>query len=367
MLTIHLRGLFLVISAIAYSPQGLAKDTELSPAKIQQIKKTRKSYDSCRKEAIEQYKTKAINKKKFTVALKGCKENFPGADLYITCKKQAIAQAKSENIDEEQAVSQCRRYLIATEFDGEIGVPFFTQIGQLYFAGIGLNHSQPVASLSPPNFDCSGLQSAFKQPKSMQYLLFGNHPANFSGFAELEASKLEQYIKPKGKPSTKGNILPGLGKLYGAEKLSASVLYFPVAACDYNSDPGPIFSGLSAYYLLDKTGGKASPYFGISYYKPEQTKITATQIIDQLKLSLGPDYKIIKKSDRVSFLATTDFTAFDDEKDPKNICEKPRNHKFIVVLQTVKGDAEKPEYLLLANIKNLCDHGDRVSERVVER
>jgi hypothetical protein len=357
----------IVTYALLGSIPAKGKDTELSPAKIQQIKKTRKSYDSCRKEALEQFKNKSINKKKFSIALRGCKENFPGADLYITCKKQAINQARSDGVDEEQAVTQCRRYLIATEFDGENGVPYFTEIGQLYFAGIGLNHSQPVSALNPPNFDCSALQTTFKQPKTSQYLLFGNHPAQFSGFTDLDPKKLESFIKPAGKASKDGNILPGLGKLYGADKLESSVLYFPVAACDYNSDPGRIFSGLSAYYLLDKTGGKASPYFGISYYKPDQKEITTSKILDQLKILLGPEYKIIKKSPHVSFIATNDFKSFDDEKDPKNLCEKPRNHKFIAILQTVKSAPEKPEYLLIANIKNLCDHGDRVSERLVER
>ena len=92
-----------------------------------------------------------FTQKKFEVSLTACRESFPGADLYVTCKKQAIRAAKTKNIAQDEAVSQCKRYLVATQFDPDAEpVPFFVEAGQVYLhAGIGLNAPMPSTALNP--------------------------------------------------------------------------------------------------------------------------------------------------------------------------------------------------------------------------
>ncbi len=93
-----------------------AKQSGLAPARNKQITQTLKSFDACRKEAITLLKQGTTGKLDFTAAVSACKETYPGADLYITCKKQAMQAALNARIAPDQAVNQCRQYLVATTF-----------------------------------------------------------------------------------------------------------------------------------------------------------------------------------------------------------------------------------------------------------
>src|SRR5687768_11061864 len=143
--------LSLVLAVISgLSGEALARKSKLTPAKVKQIRKSNKSFNNCRKEAIGQLKQGTVSKKKFEVMLNTCKENFPGASLYTSCKKTAIRQARAKNVSAEKPIAACKRYLLAASFDPEAPVPFFVDKGQVYFAGIGMNRSVPVSSLNPP-------------------------------------------------------------------------------------------------------------------------------------------------------------------------------------------------------------------------
>ena len=52
--------------------------------------------------------------------------------------------------------------------------------------------------------------------------------------------------------------------------------------------------------------------------------------------------------------------AFDSEGDPFNLCRQPRKHDFIAMIR--KQDKTHPQYLLLANLKNLCSYGDHAAK-----
>ncbi len=357
----------LVLTAFGgeFAGPAMAKQGGLTPAKVKQIKKVRKSFENCRKEALEQLKLGAVSRKKFEVALNTCKENFPGASLYITCKKQAIKSSENKNIPADQAIEQCKRYLLAATFDPDEPVPFFVEAGQVYFAGLGLNRTLPAAALNPPNFTCEKLQSVVRNPEGAQYILFGNHPRAFAGLAEKKGPDLLKVLKIT-KPSPKGVEVTGLGKVFGDPKTAQSVVFFPSASCDLESDPGSIFSGMSAYYLLDSAGSSVTPYFGIAYYKAEQTKVTTAKLLQSLVHLLGTNFKTYTKNNVVTFVAASNVSETDDEQDPKNLCRQPRAHRFVGVVQGQKDDAKKPEYLILANVKALCDFGDRLGKRFVE-
>ena len=343
-----------------------AKKSGLSPAKIKQYKKTSANFDSCRKQAITQLKAGSISQKKFEIALRQCKENFPGADLYIACKKTAIKTAKSKNIAPDKAVKQCKRYMVAASFDPEDPLPIFVDDGKIFFSGVGLNHqSTPLSAVSPPNFDCTRLATLARNPDQAQYLLFGNHPSKFAGLNDIASSDLVKKLNIK-KPSKEGVLVADLGKVIGNPKDKSSVLFFPSASCDFESELGEIFAGISTYHLIDSAGSTVTPYFGIAYYRQGQTKITTEKAIQGLVKELGGTFKTFAKGNNVTFVAADNFSETDDEEDPKNLCDQPRVHRFVAVVQGRKDDPNKPEYFIIANIKNLCDFGDRIAKRLTK-
>lgn len=343
----------------------MAKKSKLSPAKILQYKKTTSSFESCRKLAVTQLKQGAISQSKFEIALRQCKENFPGADLYVNCKKSAIKAAKSKNIAPDKAVLQCRRYMVAASFDAENPMPIFVEGGKVFFAGVGLNHqSTPVTAVNPPNFDCDRLKSLAKNPDQAQYLLFGNHPNKFAGLSSLQGPDLAKKLGIK-KPSKEGNLVAGLGKVIGNPKDKNAVVFFPSASCDFDSELGDLYSGVSTYYLIDSQGSTITPYFGIAYFKQGQKATTTEKSIQAMIRALGGTFKTFEKGDNVTFVAADNVSETDDEQDPKNLCDQPRVHRFVGVVQARKDDPTAPEYILIANIKNLCDFGDRLSKRLV--
>lgn len=344
---------------------ALAKKNKPTPAKVKQIKKTRKSFEACRKDALGQLKNGSVTKKKFEVMLNTCKENFPGASLYISCKKSAIKTAESKNVSPDQAIEQCKRYLLAASFDPNEPVPIFVDQGQIYFAGIGLNKQVPTSSLNPPNFDCENLATIARNPAQAQYFLFGNHPRMFAGLADLKGAALTKAMK-FAKPQTKGVDVTGFGRVFGDPKASSGVVYFPSSSCNFDADMGGTYSGLSAYYLLDGPSSTVMPYFGIAYFKQDQKAITTPKLVQGLIKELGSSFKSYAKNSQVTFVAAAGVTETDDEDDPKNLCKQPRQHRFVAVVQGRKEAPNQPEYMLLANVKNLCDFGDKLGKRLIE-
>ena len=360
-----LPALVSAITACTLSAPVYAKNSGLSPAKVKQISKTRKSFEACRKESIEDLKEGKLSKRKFEVALTACKESFPGADLYVTCKKQAIQAARAKHVAATQAVEQCKRYLIATTFDPDQPLPFFAEAGQLYFASIGLNRSQPLSALAPPNFSCDKLQAAAHNPLEAQYFLFGSQPREFAGLADLKGSELTELLK-MSKPAPGGFDSAGFGRVFNDPRAASGMVYFPTAACDFEAEPGELLAGLSAYYLIDQSATSATPYFGIAYYKQDQRRTTTAKLVQGLIQILGPTYKSTAKNDYVTFIAAAGLAEVDEEQDPKNLCKQPRQHRFIAIVQGRKDKPSKPEYVMLANVKNLCDFGDRLAKRLVQ-
>jgi hypothetical protein len=366
MASLHPRFILFTAWAVLCLPAAVeAKQSQLTPAQIKQINKTHNSFETCRKDAIELLKQGKVSKKKFEIALNACKDNFPGSDLYITCKKQAIQTASSKNIAPDQLVEQCKRYLLATSFDPTNPLPYFSEAGQLYFAGIGLNRSLPTAALTPQNFNCENVAKLIRTPRQAQYLLFGNHPQTFAGLTEVKSADIDQFLKLR-KPSTTGTDVDGFGRVFRDPATPDATVFFPAAACDFDAQPGDIFAGLSAYYLLDRSGSSVTPYFGIAYYHRDQRRINTSKLIQGLIRTLGPEYKTFNKNKNVTFIAAASLPERDEEQDPKNLCRQPRQHRFIGVVQGFKDKPTLPEYAMIVNIKNLCDFGDRLAKRLLQ-
>ena len=381
--------------ALTSSQPSFASGTgELTPAKIRQIRKTNKSFKDCQKAALDEQKggRSPAAESRFRTALESCRERFPGAGLYIECKRRAVRTTTTGRDTETSAaghkekLGECRKYLTAAAFDPDASLPFFVEGGQLYFAGIGLNRTSANAALDPPNFDCERLKNAMQDPGKTQHLLFGNDPRAFDGLRELTPDDLGQLLgvtverktkaagaKGKGKkgdgkrprPEMRGQNTTGLGRLYG-ELGRGGLVYLPLAPCDFDGEPGPRYSGLSSWYLIDNAAQTATPLFGIAYFTGD-AKLTTAELTAELREQLGADgFRTTRKNRQVQFVSNHPLERFDPEGDPRDLCAPPRPHRFVGVIQTVAGKPDLPEYVLLANTKNLCEFGDRLARRLLK-
>lgn len=370
------------------SKSATDEDEEQEETESSEKKAAAKSYEKCRKDLIKKLKLGTVNKSKFTHGLNSCRENFPSSGVYAACKKQTLKKLDKNQKQNPEALQRCQNLLKSIDFSPDNPAPFVLEQGQLFFAGIGLNRSQSNNLLTPPNFDCIRLNNATKSTANAQYLLFGNHPSSFKGFRnknrEAILSALGDGLKPpqavesKKSSKKKGKIHDrdtsaasgldyiGFGRIFEKPTSPKALAFFPMAACDFKSDTGPHIGALSAYYLLDTVASNVTPIFGITYFKEKQDKFSTADVIDALKERLGDGYKDFKKNQQTSFVAMAATSDTDDEGDPKNLCQEPRLHKFLGIVQGQKDNAAKPDYVLLASIKNLCDFGDRMSIRLVK-
>lgn len=346
----------------------------LSPATVKKIRAANADYKECQQAALTALNSKLINQVKFKAAIDACRERFPAISLYGRCKRSALKAATAGKNKSNKSLSECKKLLVAASFDRDQPIPFFAQEKQLFFAGVGLNKTQSVATLDPPNFDCDRLNKAIVNPLEAQYILFGNHPQMFSGFEGLSSADLASTLglDSVSKGSRKNGVgTKNFGRIFGNLENRNATVFFPTAACDFDGQLGKLFSGLSAYYLLDKGAGEVTPYFGIAHYRPNissiSTKTLVSDLIETLNQGAANKYKAVIKNDTTAFVTNAAFTEFDDEKDPRNLCKAPRNHSLLGIVQAAKENPARPRYLVVANISNLCEYGDRLAARLVEK
>lgn len=355
------------------APDGLmaAPIEGLSPATVKRIRTANANYKECQQAAITALNSKLINQVKFSAAVDACRERFPAISLYSQCKRRAVDAAAATKKDPAEAIAACKKLLVAASFDREQQVPFFVSEGQLFFGGVGMNKVQSAATLDPPNFDCDRLNKSILNPLEAQYILFGNHPKVFKGLGPLSVENLAKTLQiesPAKANSKKGAGTNGFGRVFGSLDKESSTVFFPAAACDFDGQLGKSFSGLSAYYLIDKGSGEVTPYFGIAHYRPGVKDLTTKELVTKLIEVMnagGTGYHAIIKNDTTAFVASNDFAEFDDEKDPRNVCKDPRPNPLIGIVQAAKDNPAKPRYLVVANVKNLCEYGDRLASRLL--
>lgn len=363
-----------VIATSAFAlPASAARLEGLTPATVKRIETANNNYKECQKAAITALNSKLINKIKFNSAIEACRERFPAISLYGECKREALAAATATKKDPATGLAECKKLLVAASFDRDHEMPFFVSRGQLFFSGIGMNRLQSAATLDPPNFDCDRLNKAIANPLESQHILFGNHPKAFAGMGPLSGRELAAALKLEnaGKADQKRGIgTKGFGRVFGNLDTPRATVFFPSAPCDFDGQLGKLFSGLSAFYLIDKESGDVAPYFGIAYYRPGIKELTTKELVTKLIGVMnagdksGGGYQAIIKNDTTAFVAKSDFQEFDDEKDPRNVCKDPRKHDLIGIVQAAKDNPARPRYLVVANIKNLCEYGDRLASRL---
>jgi hypothetical protein len=355
---------FLVIgSGLTHGPLHGQK-SRLSPFKVTQIKKGHLSFNKCKKDALREFKRENLSDENLKQLLTACSERFPTAKMLLDCKKKALETAKRAKQSPNKNLQRCKKWLIAATFDPDEPLPFYKQGQRIFFAGIGLNSPLDSSALNLPNFDCKEIENAMSNIKRAAYILFGNHPRVFQGLNKIPMKRLMKEIGFK-RPRQNG-VDTKLGRIFGKLNESRGELYFPTMACSFNNEPGTVFSGLSIYYLLDPRAHKVHPYFGIAYYSEKQKKVKKSALTKMLSRMLGKSFKILPKNKRVKFFAESQITERDAEKDPKNLCRKPRNHRMVAVIQAKESAPKNPDYLLVANIESLCSFGDQMAKYLLK-
>jgi hypothetical protein len=356
---VSLLVLFGIASEASAQGSGRADALAAPQAGAERAQKAQQSYNECTSRATAAVKSGKLRIEDLPAEFGRCTDRFPAAGLFQECKKNLLKSAKGRDISVAE-VNRCKQILVAASFDPSQPAPIYVSAGQAVFAGVGLNRPMKVSVMQVPNYDCRKLQMALSDiPKNAQHILFGNHPKMFLSGPD-QAKFLKNLSSAVSKPSknTKHADVAAFGRVFGDPKTNQSIVYFPSGACEFEATTGKIFAGINLFYLPDEKSQSATPYFGIAYYKQGQKSITTPELVAEVSRKLGPDFKAYSKDVQTVFISSTPFKEVDKERDPRNICELPRQHRFVAVIHTVKGSPNVPEYLLLANIRNLCEYGD---------
>jgi hypothetical protein len=333
------------------APALAGQRNSLSPAKVKQIQKSNKGFKQCQAAAI-----KMPDPARAKIALKQCRDRFPGAGLAAECKKAAFKRHKGAAADLKAAIADCKKFQLAASFDDKNPVPFLFFQDQLYFAGLGLNAMASRDDLDPPNFNCGRLDASMKGEEEWQHVLFGNHPKAFANHDRL--ATIKQQLETKVGQSVK--TVAGLGQIYGDVNKDSANLFFASAPCDFAGQTGKLYEGLSVYYLQPDRGRIVTPLFGVAYFRKGQTEATVEDVKNKILKTLGEEFSAQEKDETTTFFAVDKLTEFDDEGDPRNLCLAPRKHRLVGVLKAFDGQKTKPQFLIVANTRNLCDYGDRL-------
>jgi hypothetical protein len=358
-------SIFAVLIAVSFcaqaAPSASPKKSPLKPASAAQPLKDNTSYTNCRKEVVIKFKGKKAKPSELKDALEVCDERFPAIALFKDCKAQKLKEFKSDRTAVQNALKYCKLILDAATFDQKSSLPFSIIAGQFFYAGIGLN--KPISSRDHelPNFNCEKITETFDDLAEPEYVLFGSEPRNFSALKNIERQNLLALLR--GKKSA-GNDpfydVPGFGRLYVKDQ----AVFFPVTSCSFSTNPGKYFEDHKLYYLIDFKTKELTPYFGISFFKKSQKEVTSQALAQEVAKKLGPKFKVNAHNKRSFVISEDAITAFDSEGDPKNICAAPRSHRRIGIIKNDAINPTRPEYLIVANIKNVCDFGDVLAGRL---
>jgi hypothetical protein len=342
------------------------KKSKLSPVAQASVRQANLGFKDCQATALGSMKGGTISPKEFKVQITTCRERYPGAGLYVQCKKKAVKQFSNNADETKAAIVQCKKFLVAAAFDPSEILPFFAYEEKLYFAGIGMNMSQSVTDFSPPNFDCSKLKEKVEDPKQAEHILFGNHPIWFSKLRGKTEPVILKLLKANLPIPPDGQYIDKFGRIFGDPTKPDATVFFPSSSCVFSSELGSYFSGLTTYFLIDSESKAVTPYFAIAFYKPELSpKIVSTPLlVDKLLASLGEGYSASSPDGQRTVLSLEKITKFDEDGDPRDLCKVPRKHKLVAIVKSRSAGSQEPEFVLVANVSQLCEYGDRLSRRL---
>ena len=374
---------FLVCNFLIFNDIGLSEKKNPSE-NMSTLDIERNSFKKCREENIKLLKNKNLSPKFFKMKLETCREKYPAAGLYISCKKNALKTLKSNPPLLKREIRDCKKLLKAISFSARNPLPFVIVGENLYFAGLGLNKPLSAKEIDHKNFDCGRAKEFLFNPQLAEYFMFGNHPNVFKIFQGLKPKEMKKKLKITQEISKSGIYIDKVGKLFGKLRSPNATLYFPSAGCNYTGNFGSHYIGLSLYYLLNSKKKMLIPYFAIAFYHPNFSGLSKKSLMQRLLFMLqggdsgkssetndgsekkqdqvnnSKNYKIYPIKSGVELLATEEITNFDNEGDPRNLCQMPRKHNLIGLVKSRDGDSNKIEFILVAKIKNLCKFGENI-------
>jgi len=341
--------------------QAYAKTQSLKAPTL--AKREQSSLQKCRKKALIDFQDKKLNKESAKKAIQLCNDQFAGASIYQDCKKNTMIQNRDQPSKLKAGLEQCRKTQQMLSFDRSQPVPLVHWQNKWFFAGINMSLTLPLDFTEPGNFSCSYLQQAASEAKSADFVVFGNRLNAFPAWQTSKPQVLKQWNAKIAKQGSYWDIKNV--RLYPSSGTNSPKVFFPSGPCHLNVEPGNLFKGISVHYLIDRIGQQLVPYFAVAYYKPDQTTLTVSSIAQSARNSLGDSFHVDSKAKNYQLLTTTPVTVFDDEGDPADLCAAPRPHEIVALIHKSSDDASRPAYLLVANIKNLCEYGDRLTAQIL--
>jgi hypothetical protein len=136
-------------------------------------------------------------------------------------------------------------------------------------------------------------------------------------------------------------------------------LYFPTASCVSTAEFGTTYRELSAFYLINSKNKTAAPYFGLAFYNND-FKMKAKELADKVRTVLGKGYTVSKRNEKGFYISKAPLKKFDDEGDPRDLCQNPRPHEYVSYVQTRQG-TQDADFILITHVKSTCEFGDRVA------
>ena len=107
---------------------------------------------------------------------------------------------------------------------------------------------------------------------------------------------------------------------------------------------------------------------GITFYH-ESKAPQVNETIELLKKRFGEGYMVTESRRQKGFvyIARAPLNEFDSEGDPRNLCKQPRTHEFLSAIKIAEAKNLVIDYILVANIKNLCAFGDAFLSKLFKK
>ncbi len=374
----HLKFLaspFIFCLLCLYGIAGTKKDS-LTPTNAT-WRSERESYHKCRKDVLLKLgKGKKKNKKNLKRAKKSiqnCRAMFPESAALTLCRKRAFKDFKDRANYIPTALKECRHEYKKMRFSPQAYQPIRRYRGYIIFAGANLADTRYFSkkqilsssnySLNTSYFDCNKLKLVLTKKEKPEYLLFGNRLSHYIPLSNIPFPKLRQHLEPKLTKNTEDITHKTLGLLHFNKKDNNIISYLPSTPCSFQPDAQSPFEAVKLYYIPDVVKKTATPYFAIAFYK-ENSKIPLSQLTEEVSRELGDSFQVIRGKGDMTFIAEKPIQYFDHEGDPKDLCKFPREHSLVAAIASKQ---EYARYLLLSNIRNQCNMGDRLASRFLRK
>lgn len=341
---------------LAQKASGKKKKDSLNLPSKASVAKITKDFKACRKSVMSDLKMQKFPRKMLKEKLSTCQSTFAGGKLFLECKQNALKGSSKKGAQKSRAkLKECRSLLGQASYSPTNPLPFLIHKGNAYFAGLALNGKvQPFAER--PNFVCDPMFRAFKEVDDPKFLFFGNAPKLFE---EFDRNVFKAWKTNAEDPFA--FTIDNVGKVYASEK--QNLLYFPSGECFLEDRSSSIYKSLSIFYILDRPKETSLPYVGVAFYEDSYKSITIRDIVTKFQKQFGRKLAVTKKGLK-TFISAKKITSFDEEGDPKDVCKGKGIGRYLVAISARQDSKRYPNYVMLSNIKQLCEHGETAVARM---